>query len=166
MRAACDDVEVERVEVNGENNHVHLLVDFPPKLAPSRLVNSLKGVLSRGLRQEFPDLRQHYWGAQRRGPGRTSPGRSAARRCRSCGTTSSSRNVLSRARSPAARIPARAFTTALKGGALARIPAAPAGPAAGIRPVRSGPARPRRCSPMVFGTVSAATRTTSLHLFV
>jgi putative transposase len=34
-------------------------------MAISRLVNSLKGVSSRRLRQEFPDLRQHYWRARR-----------------------------------------------------------------------------------------------------
>jgi REP-associated tyrosine transposase len=28
-------------------------------------VNSLKGIPSRRLRQESPDLRQHYWRAQR-----------------------------------------------------------------------------------------------------
>jgi putative transposase len=50
---------------NGENNHVLLLVDFPPTLALSRPVNSVKGVSSRRLRQEFPLLRQHYWRAQR-----------------------------------------------------------------------------------------------------
>ena len=44
---------------------MHLLVNFPPKLALSRLVNSLKGVSSRRFRQEFPDVRQHYWRAQR-----------------------------------------------------------------------------------------------------
>ena len=65
MRAVCDDVDVELVEVNGEADHVHLLVNFPPKLALSRLVNSLKGVSSRRLRQEFPDLARHYWRAQR-----------------------------------------------------------------------------------------------------
>jgi len=40
-------------------------VNFPPTVAISRLVNSLKGVSSRRLRQEFPDLRQHYWRAGR-----------------------------------------------------------------------------------------------------
>ena len=65
IRAVCDDFDVELVEVNGEANHVHLLVDFPPTLALSRLVNSLKGVSSRRLRQEFPDLARHYWRAQR-----------------------------------------------------------------------------------------------------
>jgi putative transposase len=65
MRAVCADFETELVEFNGEPNHVHLLVNFPPKVALSRLVNSLKGVSSRRLRQEFPELVRHYWRAQR-----------------------------------------------------------------------------------------------------
>jgi putative transposase len=65
MHAVCADFESELVEFNGENNHVHLLVNFPPKVALSKLVNSLKGVSSRRLRQEYPELVQHYWRAQR-----------------------------------------------------------------------------------------------------
>ena len=56
-------------EFNGEAEHVHLLVNFPPTVAISRLVNSLKGVSSRRLRAEFPDLRRHYWRAKRLWPG-------------------------------------------------------------------------------------------------
>ncbi|MDQ1248412.1 MAG: REP-associated tyrosine transposase [Actinomycetota bacterium] len=65
MRAVCADFETELVEFNGEVNHVHLLVNFPPKVAVSKLVNSLKGVSSRRLRQEFPDLVRHYYRANR-----------------------------------------------------------------------------------------------------
>lgn len=65
MRDVCADFEVQLEEFNGESNHVHLLVNFPPKVALSRLVNSLKGVSSRRMRQEFPDLRRHYYRAQR-----------------------------------------------------------------------------------------------------
>ncbi|GGM52921.1 IS200/IS605 family transposase [Micromonospora sonchi] len=61
MRDVCADFEAELVEFNGENNHAHLLVNFPPKVAVTRLVNSLKGVSSRRLRQEFPDLTRHYY---------------------------------------------------------------------------------------------------------
>jgi putative transposase len=63
MRAVCADFETELVEFNGENNHAHLLVNFPPKVALSKLVNSLKGVSSRRMRQEFPDLVRHYYRA-------------------------------------------------------------------------------------------------------
>ncbi len=65
MRAVCEDFEAELAELNGENNHVHLLVNYPPKVAVSKLVNSLKGVSSRRLRQELPDLARHSWRAQR-----------------------------------------------------------------------------------------------------
>jgi putative transposase len=61
MRVVCADFETELVEFNGENNHVHLLVNFPPKVALAKLVNSLKGVSSRRMRQEFPDLARHYY---------------------------------------------------------------------------------------------------------
>ncbi|MGW5387434.1 IS200/IS605 family transposase [Nocardia sp. NPDC003963] len=65
MRTVCTDFETELVEFNGEPDHVHLLVNFPPKVAISKLVNSLKGVSSRRMRQEFPELAQHYWRAKR-----------------------------------------------------------------------------------------------------
>jgi putative transposase len=60
MRSVCTDFECDLVEFNGEDNHAHLLVNFPPKVAVTKLVNSLKGVSSRRLRQEFPDLVRHY----------------------------------------------------------------------------------------------------------
>lgn len=63
MRAVCADFETELAEFNGENDHVHLLVNFPPKVALSKLVNSLKGVSSRRMRQEFPELATHYYRA-------------------------------------------------------------------------------------------------------
>ena len=65
MRDVCTDFGCDLAEFNGEGSHVHLLVNFPPKVALSRLVNSLKGVSSRRLRQEFPGLRRHYWKANR-----------------------------------------------------------------------------------------------------
>jgi len=65
MREVCADFECELTEFNGEANHVHLLVNFPPKVAISRLVNSLKGVSSRRLRTEFPELGRHYYRANK-----------------------------------------------------------------------------------------------------
>ena len=60
MRDVCADFETELAEFNGEADHVHLLVNFPPKVAVSKLVNSLKGVSSRRMRREFPELARHY----------------------------------------------------------------------------------------------------------
>jgi REP-associated tyrosine transposase len=65
MREVCGDFETELAEFNGETDHVHLLANFPPKVAVSKLVNSLKGISSRIMRKEFPELEQHYWQAKR-----------------------------------------------------------------------------------------------------
>ena len=65
MRDVCSDFECDLIEFNGEPEYVHLLVNFPPKVAVSKLVNSLKGVSSRRLRSEFPTLAQHYWRANK-----------------------------------------------------------------------------------------------------
>ena len=46
----CQDFEAVLAEINGEEDHVHLLVAYPPTVALSHLVNSLKGVSSRRLR--------------------------------------------------------------------------------------------------------------------
>ena len=57
----CADFQAQLVEMNGEDNLVHLLVNYPPKHSVSSLVNSLKGVSSRLLRLERPDLVRRYW---------------------------------------------------------------------------------------------------------
>src|SRR5207248_2872397 len=57
----CADFEATLVESNGEDDHVHLLVEYPPKIPLSRLVNSLKGVSSRRLRQQHPEVSQRYY---------------------------------------------------------------------------------------------------------
>ena len=56
----CRDFEAELVECTGEDDHVHLLVTYPPKLSLSRLVNSLKGVSSRRLRRVRPEITGRY----------------------------------------------------------------------------------------------------------
>jgi putative transposase len=35
------------LEFNGEANHIHALIEYPPKLSTSQIVNALKGVSSR-----------------------------------------------------------------------------------------------------------------------
>ena len=57
----CADFEAELVEMDGEPDHVHLLINYPPKLAISSLVNSLKGVSGRLLRRDRPDIAVRYY---------------------------------------------------------------------------------------------------------
>ena len=61
MEQNTRDVGAELREFNGRAGHFHL-ASCPLTVAISRLVNSLKGVPSRRLRQEFPDLRRPFPG--------------------------------------------------------------------------------------------------------
>ena len=57
----CQEFEARLVEAHGEDDHVHLLVEYPPKVALSKLVNSLKGVSSRRLRQQHGEIAARYY---------------------------------------------------------------------------------------------------------
>ncbi|HGP0330889.1 TPA: IS200/IS605 family transposase [Klebsiella pneumoniae] len=56
----CGDFGAVLKECDGEADHVHMLVEYPPTVQLSKLVNSLKAVTSRRLRNEFLDLRAAY----------------------------------------------------------------------------------------------------------
>ena len=57
----CSDFGAELVECNGKDDHVHLLVEYPPQVPISKLVNSLKGVSSRRLRSLRPEISGRYF---------------------------------------------------------------------------------------------------------
>ena len=60
--SVCQDFEAELVEFDGEMDHVHLLINYPPKVSVSRLVNSLKGVSSRLIRKKrYACIQDKLW---------------------------------------------------------------------------------------------------------
>jgi REP-associated tyrosine transposase len=67
MRKVCGDFGAKLRQFNGDDDHVYLLVEYPPKVAVSALVNSLKGVSARRLRSEFTGrvnrhiVHGHFW---------------------------------------------------------------------------------------------------------
>ena len=64
MTKVCQDFDAELMELDGEDDHIHVLVAYPPKVAISTLVNSLKGASAYRLRrQNFPEVRQKLWGS-------------------------------------------------------------------------------------------------------
>jgi putative transposase len=63
--AVCKDFEAKLMEFEGEDDHVHLLITYPPKVAISKLVNSLKGVSSRLIRRRrHPSVQKNLWRTQ------------------------------------------------------------------------------------------------------
>jgi len=47
FREVAEKMNFQVLEFNGESDHVHALIEYPPKLSISVMVNSLKGVSSR-----------------------------------------------------------------------------------------------------------------------
>lgn len=59
----CKDFQAKLVECDGENDHVHLLINYPPTVSISKLVNSLKGVSSRLIRRKgYATIQKALWG--------------------------------------------------------------------------------------------------------
>ncbi|MGH8000580.1 MAG: IS200/IS605 family transposase, partial [Brasilonema sp.] len=50
----CQKWDCALLECNGEEDHVHLLIDINPKVQISAFANNLKTVSSRLVRKEFP----------------------------------------------------------------------------------------------------------------
>ena len=54
--------ECRLIEINGEEDHVHILFQYHPAMELSKFVNNFKSVSSRKLRQEFPEqINKFYW---------------------------------------------------------------------------------------------------------
>jgi len=63
FESVCHDFNAKLVEFDGEKDHVHLLINYPPTVSIAKLVNSLKGVSSRMLRKKnYPEIMRNLWG--------------------------------------------------------------------------------------------------------
>jgi putative transposase len=62
IRQICNTEKVEIVKGAIGADHVHILLNIPPYIATSRIVQHLKGETSRKLQMEFPILKKTFWG--------------------------------------------------------------------------------------------------------
>ena len=54
--------KIELITMNGEPDHIHMIVDMPPHIAPANLVNVLKTNTSRLARRDYLDeVHKYYW---------------------------------------------------------------------------------------------------------
>ena len=54
--------ECRLIEINGEEDHVHILFQYHPAMELNKFVNNFKSVSSRKSRQEFPEqINKFYW---------------------------------------------------------------------------------------------------------
>jgi putative transposase len=60
----CKQMNSELLEFGGEDDHVHLLISYPPKKALSNIVGKLKGKSSYILRNKYwEQIKAKLWGA-------------------------------------------------------------------------------------------------------
>ncbi|WP_268224958.1 IS200/IS605 family transposase [Sinomicrobium oceani] len=63
VRMLCEWKGCEVVELNVQEDHIHLLVSVPPKVSISKLMGTLKGKIAIKLFKSYPRLKKKpYWG--------------------------------------------------------------------------------------------------------
>ena len=55
-------MEIEEMEVS--ENHVHILLTFPPKYSIGRVVGMLKSISARAMFDEYPSIKKKLWGGE------------------------------------------------------------------------------------------------------
>jgi|SRR6476646_8862683 len=69
IRQGCEARNIKIIRGSIGKEHVHLLVSCPPTIAPSKLLQYLKGRSSKMLQEEFQELKKRYWGQHLWAPG-------------------------------------------------------------------------------------------------
>lgn len=62
IRQICSTEKVDILKGAIAPDHVHLLLSMPPYISVSRLIQQLKGITSRKLQMEYPQLGKQFWG--------------------------------------------------------------------------------------------------------
>jgi putative transposase len=62
VKQTCEAFEIRIIKGVVSKDHVHILVSTPPEMAPSEIMRRIKGRTARKLFEEFPRLKQKYWG--------------------------------------------------------------------------------------------------------
>lgn len=57
----CQKLKSCLIEFNGESDHIHMIISYPPSLSISRLVQVLKSITGREMKMHFPNLNQVAW---------------------------------------------------------------------------------------------------------
>lgn len=62
IRQICESEDVQILKGVISKDHVHIHIEYPPRVKISDLVKKLKGRSSRRIQEEYPVLKKRYWG--------------------------------------------------------------------------------------------------------
>jgi len=63
VQEVCRTNEIEILQGAVSRDHVHVLLSCPPTLSPSRIMQLIKGKMSRKIMMEFKHIQKQYWGS-------------------------------------------------------------------------------------------------------
>ena len=58
----CDAEDIKILKGVVSSDHVHMHIEYPPRLSLSEIVKRLKGRVSRKIQMEYVELKKRYWG--------------------------------------------------------------------------------------------------------
>lgn len=58
VKYICEEMEIEIIAIECDQDHVHMFLNCLPTVSPSDIMQKIKGVTSRVLRDEFPELKK------------------------------------------------------------------------------------------------------------
>jgi putative transposase len=61
LREICEEYGFEITEMEVAENHVHVLISFPPRRSIGEVVRIMKSISARQLFREFPRLKKRLW---------------------------------------------------------------------------------------------------------
>ncbi len=62
IKQICSSLDIQIISGSVGSDHVHLFISAPPNISVSKAIQKLKGITSRKIQQEFPEIRKRYWG--------------------------------------------------------------------------------------------------------
>ena len=62
MKQDCSSMEIKILKGVVSTDHVHLHIEYAPKISVSEISKQLKGRSSKKLQEEYPILKKRYWG--------------------------------------------------------------------------------------------------------
>lgn len=58
VKYICKEMNIEIIAIECDKDHTHMFLNCLPTLSPSDIMQKIKGVTSRVLREEFPELKK------------------------------------------------------------------------------------------------------------
>ena len=68
IKETCEEIgkryEIKFLEIGTEGDHIHLLVQSVPSYSPTKIVATIKGIVSRHVFEAHPEIKKKLWGGE------------------------------------------------------------------------------------------------------